>query len=207
MSGEDLRDAAQYGKTEVGSFCSSFPFPFSVFLCMSPCYYFPCLQIVRDILKEKGNPCSTDTLGLTALHYATWNGHVECVKYLLCNPYGVDHNGTRCSSLDLVSVKNYSPLHLVALDCPEWSSKQICHLLLLFGLDTQGLDCDGHTPLEICTLQNNELVLEAFKEYDELLQTQSQPVIPPFVLVPEKDEEMEKILEDGDFEMGSPIAR
>ena len=146
-------------------------------------------------------------MGLTALHYATWNGHVECVKYLLCNPYGVDYNGSRCSSLDLVSVKNYSPLHLVALDCPEWSSKEICHLLLLFGLDRHGLDCDGHTPLEICTLQNNELVLEAFKEYDELLQTQNQPIVPPFKLVAEKDEEMEKVLEDSDFEMGSPIPR
>ena len=132
---------------------------------------------------------------------------MECVKYLLCNPYGVDHNGSRCSSLDLVSVKNYSPLHLVALDCPEWSAKEICHLLLLFGLDTQGLDCDGHTPIEICTLSNNELVLEAFNEYDELLQTQNQPIVPPFVYIPEKDEEMEKVLEDSDFEMGSPIAR
>lgn len=175
MSGEELRDAAQYGRTDD----------------------------VRNILKDRGNPCSTDTLGLSALHYATWNGHIECVKYLLANPYGVDSNGIRCSCLDLASVKQYTALHLVAFDCPPWSAKEICHLLLLFGMDRNQLCCDGHTPLAIAKLQENGPVLEAFIEFDTLVESQGQPEVPPVVQHTDDDHDKAAILDDVDFELGN----
>lgn len=36
------------------------------------------------------NPCSRDPNGLTALHVAVWNGHIECVKVLCANDLGID---------------------------------------------------------------------------------------------------------------------
>ena len=176
MSGDDLRHAAQFGHVD----------------------------IVKNTLKEKGNPCSTDSLGLSPLHYATWNGHTECVKYLLANPNGVTNTGVKCSVLDLVSVKQYTALHLVAYDCPPWSAKQICHLLLLFGADRTLRCVDGQTPHEIAALAKNEPVLEAFREFEEYLEAFPQPVVPPIVFLVEKDPDLAQIEEDADFEFGKP---
>lgn len=60
---------------------------------------------LRSILKNRGNPCSQDEFGLTALMYAVWNGHVECVKYLITNDFGVDKDGIKTTSLNLQSCK------------------------------------------------------------------------------------------------------
>ena len=43
---------------------------------------------LRELLTGGGNPCSTDENGLTPLHFATWNGHVECVEILVVNDLG-----------------------------------------------------------------------------------------------------------------------
>lgn len=80
MSGEDLRIAASKGNA----------------------------NDVRGILKARGNPCSCDEYGLSPLMYAVWNGHVECVKYLVCNYVGVDKDGKRCNALDLQTTRGYS---------------------------------------------------------------------------------------------------
>lgn len=77
MSGDDLRAAAQQGDW----------------------------RQIKHILKNKSNPCSKDEFGLTALHYAVWNGHVECVKYLVKNTFGVDGNGVKTTSLNMQSCK------------------------------------------------------------------------------------------------------
>ena len=44
---------------------------------------------LRAGLEGGANPCSRDIWGLTALHYAVWNGNTECVKYLCANHLGV----------------------------------------------------------------------------------------------------------------------
>jgi hypothetical protein len=56
---------------------------------------------LRRRLSAVANTCSADDLGLTPLHYAVWNGHVECVKLLIANHQGIDKDGNRCSSLTL----------------------------------------------------------------------------------------------------------
>jgi ankyrin repeat protein len=38
---------------------------------------------VKSIIRDKGNPSSTDKYGLSPLMYAVWNGHSECAKMLL----------------------------------------------------------------------------------------------------------------------------
>ena len=97
MSGEALRSFAQNGE----------------------------LESLVNCLRDRPNPCSADEFGITALHYATWNGHAECVKYLASNPMGVDARGVKMSSLDMTTMKGYTALHLAAMDCPVWSQEII----------------------------------------------------------------------------------
>jgi ankyrin repeat protein len=63
---------------------------------------------LKDYIIKRCNPCSTDEYGLSALHYGVWNGHVECVKLLVCNTLGVDTNGKRGKSLELKSCMGYT---------------------------------------------------------------------------------------------------
>jgi ankyrin repeat protein len=53
-----------------------------------------------------------DEYGITPLMYSVWGGHVECVKYFVSNDFGVAKTGVKRSSLDMVSSKGYSALHL-----------------------------------------------------------------------------------------------
>ena len=65
-------------------------------------------KVLRSYLLQACNPCSTDEYDITALMFAVWNGHVECVKYLACNPRGTDKNGLKCSALNMVTCRGYS---------------------------------------------------------------------------------------------------
>jgi hypothetical protein len=141
MSGEYLRECATHGHTDE----------------------------LRRILKEKCNPCSVDKFGLTALHYAVWNGHVECVKYLVCNNWGVDKNGIKRHALNMVSVRGFSALHLAAQDAPQWVAQEITELLLISGVDPTTVDKDGKLAIDYARRENNVEVLAAFDTYDQLM--------------------------------------
>jgi ankyrin repeat protein len=80
MSGEELRKAASDGNAEH----------------------------VKEYIEKRCNPCSVDEYGLSALHYAVWNGHIECVKLLVCNTLGVDLHGIRTSSMELMSCMGFT---------------------------------------------------------------------------------------------------
>ncbi len=62
MSGDDLRLRAEMGDVEG----------------------------IKLALGGGANPCSRDSMGLTALHYAVWNGHLGCAELLCANHLGVD---------------------------------------------------------------------------------------------------------------------
>ena len=47
--------------------------------------------------------------------YAVWGGHVECVKYLVSNDFGVSKLGVKRSSLDMITTKGYTALHLAGI--------------------------------------------------------------------------------------------
>jgi ankyrin repeat protein len=72
-------------------------------------------ETLREYLEKKANSCSTDAHGLSALHYAVWNGSVECVKLLVMNPNGVDKNGERNSCINLKSSMGYTGMCLMRL--------------------------------------------------------------------------------------------
>lgn len=118
------------------------------------------------ILKDRANPASQDEFGLTALHYAVWNGHIECVKYLVCNNFGVDKNGNKGFSLNLTSCKGYTALHLCAMDCPSWVCKDTALLLLMFGVDLSIRDNDGYTAEELAVHSSNEEYISALQKFN-----------------------------------------
>lgn len=138
MSGEQLRHDAQYGHHKA----------------------------LRDLLKNRANTASADQWGLTPLMYAVWNGHIECVKYLVCNSVGIDAQGVKVNALHARSCKGYTALHLAALDAPKWCAKELTRLLLIAGLDRSSLCNDGHTPEALAAANGNEASLEAFVEFD-----------------------------------------
>jgi len=98
--------------------------------------------------------------------YACWNGHIECVKYLVCNPGGVDVNGIRRSTLDQQSCKGFTALHLTSIDSPKWSVKQIIKILLMYEVDRNIKDNTGLTAYESALKYNYTEAIEAFNEYD-----------------------------------------
>lgn len=63
---------------------------------------------LRSYCLLKTNPCSVDEHGLTALHYAVWNGNVDCVKYLVMNPRGITKDRQRISCVSLQSNVGYT---------------------------------------------------------------------------------------------------
>lgn len=142
MSGDALRSAAQQGDD----------------------------KFIRTILKDRTNPCSADNFGLTALHYAVWNGHtdrhIECIKWLVCNHMGINKEGSKVTSLNLRSCKGYTALHLACLDAPKWNAKQIVTLLLISGCDRDIADNDGYSALDLADENANVGALEAFNEFD-----------------------------------------
>jgi len=122
---------------------------------------------LRDYLKNRANTASADEFGLTPLMYAVWNGHVECVKYLICNDVGVDVRGVKVSALHMRSCKGYTALHLAALDAPKSSAKEITLLLLVAGLDRTWLCDEGSTPEDYARANDCEQSLLAFQEFDD----------------------------------------
>ena len=120
---------------------------------------------LRDALRDRANPAVADELGLTPLMYAVWNGHVECVKYLVCNSVGIDVRGVKLSSLHLKSCKGYTALHLAALDSPKSTAKEITRLLLVAGLDPATRCDEGFTPEELARSNDCDASLQAFREY------------------------------------------
>lgn len=124
---------------------------------------------LKRILQDKSNPCSQDKYGLTALHYAVWNGHVECVKYLVCNSWGVDKHGVKGHALNMVSCKGYTALHLAAQDAPNWVAKEITELLLVAGVDADIKDKHGMTAIAYARQEENNEVLAGFETYNELM--------------------------------------
>ena len=71
---------------------------------------------LRHLLKGGANPCSTDADGLTALHYAVWNKHEQCIKVLVANHEGTNDDGEHVSSLSVQSDIGLTPLHLTVLE-------------------------------------------------------------------------------------------
>ena len=90
------------------------------------------LPSVRALLTGGANPCSADASGLTALHYAAWNGHLPIVEVLVANCIGTDVlTGEKIDSMECLSSSGLTALHLSA-SLPEYD---VLRFLVLAGCD------------------------------------------------------------------------
>jgi hypothetical protein len=137
-----------------------------------------CIHNHVDELKEyltlRANPCSADQFGLTALHYAVWNGHLECVRYIMMNPYGVTKDRQKKSCVNLKSCMGYTALHLVALECPLKALKDILFALLIAGADIREVDQDGKTPMQVAKETKNQLFVDSLQEFVHIQRTSKE---------------------------------
>eukprot|EP01036_Dinobryon_divergens_P027499 gene27498-36283_t len=122
---------------------------------------------LREIMRTIPNPCSTDIHRLSPLHYAVWNGHLECVKLLVANDRGVDYNGIRCSCLNLRSTMGFTALHLAVLDAPTKHLQDIIRLLLIVGSDLSIESNSGMTAHAVALEQSNQVALDTFEEFQK----------------------------------------
>jgi len=121
---------------------------------------------LASMLMEIANTCSADEFDLTPLMYAVWGGHIECVKYLVANDFGVSKIGVKRSSLDMVSTKGYSALHLAAIDCPKSKCQQIVFVLLAMNVNTS-LQCkEGKTAHDLALENNNTEFLATYSRFE-----------------------------------------
>ena len=107
-------------------------------------------QDLKNQLSGGANPCSVcEEQGLTALHYAVWNGHTECVKLLLANDCGRHPvTGGNCRASSLKSKSGYTSLHIAAMLDNE-NKQDICKMLILSGADVNDRDNDGKSAVEL----------------------------------------------------------
>ncbi|CAM9882040.1 unnamed protein product [Sphacelaria rigidula] len=101
---------------------------------------------IKCQLEQGSNPCSVDEFGLSALHYAAFNGHIRCVEVLCVNDIGRDLNGKQRSCIDLQSCKGYTALHLAAFDGVE--GVEVINVLVKAGANRTLRDAYGKTAAE-----------------------------------------------------------
>lgn len=120
---------------------------------------------LRDALMGIANTCTADEYGITPLMFAVWNGHVECVKYLVSNDLGVSAQGQKRSSLNMQSKSGYTALHLAALDCPDYAVKEVTFILLSMRVDHSIKCLTQKTAFELATESENNGFLEVFNRF------------------------------------------
>jgi hypothetical protein len=120
---------------------------------------------LREALVGVANTCQADEFGITPLMNAVWNGHIECVKYLVSNDMGVSAKGQKRSSLNMQTSSGYTALHLAGSDCREESVREITFLLLALGVDTTIKTDAGKTALEMATESENNGFIEVYHRF------------------------------------------
>ena len=119
---------------------------------------------ISMVLKNNANPCVADEFGVTPMMLAAWNGHLECVKFLVANDMGIAADRTKRKSMNLQTIKGLTVLHMFCQDALPWAD-EILFWLLLGGADTTILDQEGKTPLDYARENGKEQFLEMIKSF------------------------------------------
>ncbi len=133
------------------------------------------LVYVQSLLEGGANPCSTDSDGLTALHFAAFAGHHAVLCLLLSNDIGTDMDtGERLSCLDMRSDCGYTPLMMAVYaggstvygGCGKGTGEEMFCVreLVMSGAAIDAMDNLGRTAKDIAREVEN---VEAY-EYLEL---------------------------------------
>jgi len=129
---------------------------------------------VRKLIESGANPCSRDQNGMTALHYAAWNGNCDCVEFLAINCLGsFEFLKKGRKSLNLRTKCGYTPLHLSIQS--GINVQRCCESLLACGCDPSEKDDFGRSSIDLASkiANNDQLValLERGPEVQKRLST------------------------------------
>ncbi|CAM9236222.1 unnamed protein product [Ascophyllum nodosum] len=125
------------------------------------CAVFGDVDGIKNLLEQGANPCSTDEFGLSALHYAAWNGQVHCVEVLCANDIGRDRNGLQQSCVDLKSNRDFTALHLAATG--GVNGVECIIVLLRAGADSNVRNLDGKLALDSAIENGKDECVSALK--------------------------------------------
>uniref|UniRef100_A0A7S2K9U8 Uncharacterized protein n=1 Tax=Leptocylindrus danicus TaxID=163516 RepID=A0A7S2K9U8_9STRA len=137
MSGENLRSAAIIGD----------------------------LNQVKELIAGGANPCSVDDDGMTPLHYAAWNGHIDCVEFLVVNDKGIStETGEKYSCINIQTKScGYTALHLCVKSGIE--TKKCCQALLFAGADPNITDDLAKLPFDLAKNNGMDEVAEIISNF------------------------------------------
>ena len=107
------------------------------------------VDIVKNLIKCGANPCYVDDQGLTALHYAVWNGDYHLIEYLAEHSEGhIQHGIKGYSCLNMQTVCGYTALH-IAIQSGSSNMKEICKVLVSNGSDPEIRDHNGESSIDL----------------------------------------------------------
>jgi len=106
---------------------------------------------LKRLFASGANPCETDEVGLTPLHYAVMNGHEEAIMCCAINDRGTDPDGQRSWALQQQSSCGWTALHIAVAEGKN--AVETVKLLLELGLDPDLRDENGHTALDLARMK------------------------------------------------------
>lgn len=158
-------------------------------------------QQLQNLLSGGANPCSTDSIGLTALHYAVWNKHEECVQALIANDRGTFEDGTHGSCVNIQSKTGFTALHIALIEyirsSPEEVNSEDCtierkkierciHYLVMSGkLDVNLKDLQGKSAYDMAREQDNQIpqaILDMLNMKTKPSQAQTDEFLKEFIV-------------------------
>mmetsp|Transcript_7898 Transcript_7898/g.10092 ORF Transcript_7898/g.10092 Transcript_7898/m.10092 type:complete len:223 (+) Transcript_7898:197-865(+) len=123
---------------------------------------------VRRLIESGANPCSRDQDGMTALHYAAWNGNCDCVDFLAINCLGsFEFLKKGRKSLNLRTKCGYTPLHLSIQS--GINVQRCCESLLACGCDPSVKDDFGRRSIDLASkIANNDQLVALLERGPEV---------------------------------------
>ncbi|XP_033014901.1 ankyrin repeat domain-containing protein 39 [Lacerta agilis] len=142
------------------------------------------LDKVKKQILNHSNPSEPDPFGYTALHYASRNGHYDVCRFLL-------ESGAACNAQ---THGGATPLHRASY-CGH---TEVAELLLTYGADPAATDDDGRTCLHKAAENGHgDLCLLFLERNSDLRRLQDKSLRRACDLVPDKNEDLRKLLEQG----------
>lgn len=123
---------------------------------------------IAKVLANHANPCAADEYGVTPLMHAANNGHVECVKFLVANPLGIDKNKTKQSCVNLATMKGLTALHIFCQEGLPWA-EDILFWLLLGEADWTVQDQYNKSPMDYAKENGRTSYVELMEQWDAVV--------------------------------------
>jgi len=98
-------------------------------------------DLLKRLFASGANPCETDDVGCTPLHYAAMNGFVEAIEICCINDRGTDPFGRRSWALQQQTSAGWTALHVAVVEGKN--AVESVRALLAMGSDPWVKDLEG----------------------------------------------------------------